>query len=420
MTDLNPADAQAVLESLRKGIPPRRFARLYSVGHEQLLAAIHRRHLQSPSSAGRIRFVSGSWGAGKTHFLRLLREEAFDAQYLVSVVELTADQTPFNRFERVLYEIVRNISSPEIYRLGQLQSALPFGDVLQRASFHPEGSLDGQDAYARIDKAKQRLFAASEIDIDFRRIIAAYWDTFAADDDPAQLEDLRGRLLQWFEGEGTVAGFRRDFNVQKMVSKTNARQILQSMGLFARFLGYRGLTVLLDESEMSHSTMRKSSLRQAHNNLLNLLNEIEQSEGIFLVLAAVPEFFNDPVYGVQTFGALAQRIGRLEERAPLALDRVWNLDAIATPLSEYEQAAAKIRALYLIAEAEPPSDFISEEELRRKVADLVTQHGAYSHISRWRLVITGTVRILDDSLEGITPPPTTELYEGLMGALRDG
>ena len=84
------------MESLLSGIPPKRFVSHYSSGNEDFLQDVRRRHLESPSPRGKIRFINGSWGSGKTHFLRLLREEAFDAGYLVSTVELSVDQTPFN------------------------------------------------------------------------------------------------------------------------------------------------------------------------------------------------------------------------------------------------------------------------------------------------------------------------------------
>ena len=69
--------ATQVVESLRKGIPPQRGVELYSVGNEKLMEGIKKRHLDNITEQGIIRFVSGSWGAGKTHFFRQLREVAF-------------------------------------------------------------------------------------------------------------------------------------------------------------------------------------------------------------------------------------------------------------------------------------------------------------------------------------------------------
>ena len=143
---------------------------------------------------GKIRFISGSWGSGKTHFLRLLREEAFDAGYLVSSVELRADETPFNRFEEVFSGIIRNITSPEMYRDGDLSHAAPFAEVLRRALFKQMATDDGAVTHERLQEAKEALLTEQGIDIDFRRMVGQYWETFLPESgDRATLEDTRGR-----------------------------------------------------------------------------------------------------------------------------------------------------------------------------------------------------------------------------------
>ena len=62
--------ALQVIESLRKGIPPQRGVDLYSIGNEKLIEGIKKYHFSAMNKGGIIRFVSGSWGAGKTHFFR--------------------------------------------------------------------------------------------------------------------------------------------------------------------------------------------------------------------------------------------------------------------------------------------------------------------------------------------------------------
>ena len=72
--------------------------------------------------------------------------------------------------------------------------------------------------------------------------------------------------MQWFEGgkqQHSVAT-RRPEDGQE-----GERDLLASLWQVRPLAGFRRVSlVLLDESEMSHSTMRKSSLRDAHNNLL--------------------------------------------------------------------------------------------------------------------------------------------------------
>ena len=416
---ISQAAALEVVERLRAGIPPKRYVSSYSTGNEEFLQNVRKRHLESSSTSGKIRFVSGSWGSGKTHFLRLLREEAFDAGYLVSTVELNVDETPFNKFEQVFFDIIRNITSPEMYLEGDLGRAVPFAEVLRRALFKAAAGDQDSVSHERFQEAKETLFADNAIDIDFRRIVTQFWETFLSDGgDMATLENTRGRLLQWFAGEGTLGSYRA-YGVQKIVKRENARMMLQSLSRFATHIGYRGLVILFDEAEMSFSVMRKSNLKQSHNNLLHLINSIDESAGLILVYAATPDFFIDERHGITIYGALAQRIGRPDDRPPRSLDRIWNLDAIETSLDHYLDAASKIRQIYITAYPELGNDEVSESDLRKYVAELVHAHPEFANVSTWRVVVTGTIEALDTTAEGEPLKPAQHLHDDIMQRLRD-
>jgi len=417
---LSQVDAESIVEDLRIGKPPRRFVSLYAVGNEELLDGIRKRHLESAATRGKIRFVSGNWGRGKTHFLRLLREAAFDSRSLVSNVEISADSTPFNKFEQIFFEIIRNITSPEMYAEGDLNKAAAFGEVLKRALFgdRPAGQ-DGWVSGEQFQDARDRLMADETIDIDFRRMVLHYWRTFLPEGaDSATLQDTRGRVIQWFAGEGTLGGYRADFGVQKIVSRVNARFMLESLSRFARHIGYRGVVVLLDEAEMSYSSMRKSNLKQAHNNLLYLINSIEESEGLLLIYAATPDFFVDPNHGIYRYGALAQRIGQPENRPPRALDRVWNLDAIETSEVDYLEAVSRIRAIYLKAYPEAEGT-LGEAELLDRIRSVISVHPEYSTVSTWRVVVQSATAMLDARLEGQPLDTPEAVHEDIMSKIRN-
>lgn len=405
--DISRHEAESIIEQLRGGTPSRRYASAYSSGMETLIDAISRRHLAPVPHAGKIRFVHGSWGSGKTHLFRLLSDAAFDEGWLVASVELSAHETPFNKFELVLVSIIRNIALPT--HPASSSSNAPFADVLREALIREAGE-DGNLTGA-FQTLSDRLFADPAIDIDVKRVVRAYWETFVADvSDDIVLEEHRGLLMQWFAGEAHKATMRSTYGVQKVISKENARLILASLTALVQMLGYKGLLILFDESEMAHSTMSKSSLKQAHNNLLHLLNEAGEVPGLFLVYAAVPEFFTDPRSGVVIYGALSARIGTVPETAPRALEKVWNLDAQATGPAVYTDAALKIRRLYSLAYPEDCEVLIGEDDLRRRVEVVVAEHGTYHATSRWRMVIKETTKLLDHSLEGVPLLEPLESY----------
>lgn len=337
--------ALSVIESLRKGIPPQRGTDLYSVGYEKLIEGIRQHHLKGIEDRGIIRFISGSWGAGKTHFFRLFRDVTFKEKCLVSNVELSVNDAPLNKFERVFYGIIRNVMTPSVYQEDNPAESAPFGRVVRESLLYlgtQESLTSGELNHENYSKAVQKLMADQGIDIDFKKMIQKYWETYLPEAADTAIQDqIRAEILQWFSGEGAIGAYRKRFAVNKMINKDNAKLMLQSLAGFVRLSGYRGLVILFDEAEQSYSTMRKSALKDAQNNLLSLINNIETIPGLFLIYATTPEFYTNPKYGIIIYGALAGRIGKPEERSPRALSTTWNLDALETNVDEYIAAAKR-------------------------------------------------------------------------------
>lgn len=414
--------ATQVVESLRKGIPPQRGVDLYSVGNEKLMDGVKKFHLSGIAERGIIRFVSGSWGAGKTHFFRQLRETAFQNDCLVSNVELDVNSAALNKFQSVFATIIRQIATPSYHAGHSSLEAAPFGTVVRESlAWLATGTREvgTEIPYEQYTRATEALMRDYGIDIDFKKMVQKYWETFLPEaPDPAVVEQTRGEILQWFSGEGTVGAFRKRFGVSKIVSKENAKLMLQSLAGFVRLSGYKGLLILFDEAEQAYSVMRKSALREAHNNLLSLINNIESLPGLFLIYATTPDFYSDPKHGIVIYGALSGRIGKPEERHPRALDTIWNLDAVETKLEDYQEAAKKIRAVYACAYPEAESVLPDKEAVAQKVAELFRIHPSLAAVRFWRLIVTALMVDFDDHLEG-EPRATEKLYDDVMGRLRE-
>ena len=414
--------ASQVIESLRNGIPPQRGVNLYSVGNEKLLEGVKKRHLSGIADRGIIRFVSGSWGAGKTHFFRQLRELAFDNNCLVSNVELDVGSAALNKFQTVFAAIIRQVSTPSHYSGQALLGAAPFGTVVRESlAWLAIGKREiGEEIlFEQYSIALNKLMSDPGIDIDFKKMVQKYWETFLPESpDPAIVEQTRGEILQWFCGEGTVGNYRKKYGVSKLVSKDNAKLMLQSLANFIRLSGYQGLLILFDEAEQAYSIMRKAALRDAHNNLLSLINNIETLSGLFLIYATTPDFYTDPKHGIVIYGALSGRIGQPDDREPRALNTIWNLDAVASKIEDYQEASRKIRKVYITSYPESDTEIPDEESVVKKTADLFGQHSSLAAVRFWRLLVTALVTDFDDHLDG-EPRPTEKLYEDVMDQLRE-
>lgn len=411
--------ASQVVESLRKGTPPQRGVDLYSVGNEKLIAGIKKFHLSGIEEKGIIRFLNGSWGAGKTHFFRLLREVAFQNNCLVSNVQL--DQAAaLNKFESVFYSILRNISTASY--LTETEAA-PFGQVLKESlAYLSTGNCEvsNEVSYEDYVKAREALILDRSIDIDFKKMIQKYWETFLPDSpDLALQEQNRAEILQWFSGEGSVVMYRKRFGVNKIVNRDNAKLMLKSLAGFVRLSGYKGLLILFDEAEQSYSIMRKSSLRDAHNNLLSLINNIEALKGLFLIYATTPDFFTDPRHGIIIYGALSGRIGEpKKEGQPRALDTIWNFDQVVTGLSDYQTAAKKILSIYATAYPEAARELPSEVQVEFFVKGLYKEYSQFAPVRFWRVLVIALIIHFDDHLEGEIRPAEI-IYDDAMARAKE-
>jgi len=151
--------------------------------------------------------------------------------------------------------------------------------------------------------------------------------------------------------------------------------------------------------------------------LRELIDQIDKLENTVMIYAAVPPFFHDDRTGIKTYGALESRVGMPTNEKPRVMQRVWNLDAIDTDLVNFGRAAEKIRSIYCKAYPESEATLISIPELIKRIDVVVTEHGQYEAISRWRVVIQECVNVLDLSAEGLDLPNPVDSYLKTKSAL---
>ena len=185
-----------------------------------------------------------------------------------------------------------------------------------------------------------------------------------------------------------------------------------------RLSGYSGLVILFDEAEQSFSIMRKSALKDAHNNLLSLINNVEKLPGLFLIYATTPDFYTDPKHGIIAYGALAGRIGQPDNLQPRALDTIWNFDEVVTQLPDHQNTANKIRHVYATAYPDAESELPSEEQIDEFVKEIDEIHPMFSAVGFWRVMISALIGRFDDYTEGEVRSPG-QVYDDIMNRLRE-
>ena len=110
MNDVNKKDAIRVVESLRLGIPPEGHIAEFTVGRSEEIKILRSSLNASDYSA---LLVKANYGAGKSHLLKLLREEALSEGYVVALVTLDSNGgARFNRMDQIFGQVCRSFEVP--------------------------------------------------------------------------------------------------------------------------------------------------------------------------------------------------------------------------------------------------------------------------------------------------------------------
>lgn len=301
---IRPRDRDAVIQSLRAGVVPRRGQHLIQVGREAELAALVTDVGRIAEEGAAIRFIIGDYGAGKTFFLHLVRAIALQKK----LVTVHADLSPERRLHstgghaRSLYsELMRNMSTRSAPDGGALPS------VVER---FVTSAL--QEATARsVDPAlviQERLGSLTEMvgGYDFAHVLGCYWRGHDTGNDA-----LKSDAVRWLRGEFTArTDARKALGVRTIVDDENVYDQLKLLGRFVRLAGYDGMLICLDELVNLYKLASGQARASNYEQILRILNDTLQgiATGIGFVLGGTPEFLSDTRRGLYSYSALQSRL----------------------------------------------------------------------------------------------------------------
>jgi hypothetical protein len=303
---IRPRDRDAILQSLRAGVVPRRGQQFIQVGRSEEVRALLRDLDRIADGGSAIRFVIGEFGSGKTFFLFLIRSIALEK----GLVTAHADLTPDRRLQatggqaRSLYtELTANLATRTKPDGGAVASVVErfVTSALQEA--REKGS--GVDAILQ-----ERLASLSEMTggYDFAEVVAAYWRGHDQGND-----QLKSDAVRWLRGEfSTRTDARRALGVRTIVDDDNLYDQLKLFSRFTRLAGYGGLLVCLDELVNLYKLANTQARSGNYEQILRILNDSLQgtSVGLGFLLSGTPEFLMDTRRGLYSYEALRSRLAQ--------------------------------------------------------------------------------------------------------------
>lgn len=297
-------DRDAIIQSLRAGVVPRKGLHHIQVGRSNEVSALLKDISRVTDEGSFIRFIIGEYGSGKTFFLNLIRSVAMEQK----CVTVHADLSPDRRLHatggqaRLLYaELMRNLSTRTKPDGGALPGVVErfISEVLKKSK---EKNLSPDTVI------REKLEHLTEMvgGYDFAKVIEAYWKGYDTGD-----EALKSDAIRWLRGEfSTKTDAKRALDVRMIIDDANFYNMLKLMARFVRLAGFSGLVVCLDELvnlyKLSNTQARKSNYEE----ILHMLNDSLQGTayGLGILLGGTPEFLYDTRRGLYSYEALQSRL----------------------------------------------------------------------------------------------------------------
>ncbi len=399
VNQLKPFQARAIIEELRKGTVPMEYVPLFNVGREKWFSFIEDDFDHYISEGGsKVRFISGDYGDGKTHFMSLTRHLAMEKKFAVSFVVLTRE-VPIHKFEIVYQTIVRQLRG-NFKGVGIRNLLEAWLDAL--VDIQKKKSKDKS-----LKQEKNRTALAAELrniqgmDINFANgLIALVNNRFAPDkaDTKNNKEADLEILMHWFEGGKVTKRELKPFQIYEFLNKTNSRQFLNSLIIFLRKTGHKGLVLLMDEME-TVMALSASIRNAAYENVRLLIDNSESLEYIHIFFSIIPEILTSEK-GFKFYDALWSRIRSIGDSTKLNYRGVL-VDIHRTPLKTLEliELGRSLKIIHGISYRWDAKKLVKDKILE----DICTNQKRMGILSEVRLYIKQVIRILDMAEQGQLP-----------------
>lgn len=297
-------DRDAILQSLKAGVVPRRGLQHIQVGRSEEVKALMRDVDRIKEGGSAVRFIIGEYGSGKTFLLQLVRSAALEK----GLVTMHADLAPDRRLHssqgqaRTLYaELARNLATRSKPEGGAMKSVIErfVGSARQEAN---QRDADTQEVIDdRLDNLTEMVGGFA-----FAQVVSAYWEGYRDGD-----EEKKANAIRWLRGEYTTkTDARKDLGTRQYIDDDSVYDYLKLFALFVKQAGYDGLVVAMDEMvnlyQITHGTARKNNYEQ----VLRIVNDCLQGtvEHLGFLFGGTPEFLTDSRRGLYSYEALRSRL----------------------------------------------------------------------------------------------------------------
>ncbi len=387
---------------LREGVPPisSGLVKDMAVGHMEAQKHLSSRclPLYVKNVGAKVKFLVGSEGTGKSHFLSMMALAAEEGGFIVVRLSLLADQLKLNDVSS-LYRLVAERVDPDRLLGGiasRIAASLGYPDLDLRedgksllALMQSNDGLPATEASKEIRRSIANALAGTHLPLAFK--------TFLFDGLHSRLMSgssiKGGPLHRWFNGEKLTTSEKRETFIFDQITRRNALNYLYGLIAMVRLAGDAGLAILLDDGQAVlekelPSGMKRYTKSQAWDFwelLRQLIDATERLPGLFVAVAMRREAMGSETSagkGLMSYAALHARVqtGIAMRQAYNPYGDLLDLDAAGSTGEELvERALAALRRALDEARASQlphplPETISTRSALRERVSTLARCH----------------------------------------------
>lgn len=335
---MNKDIAREIINALSSGVVPKKYAHYYNVGREQQVRTATE---EIKENRGKLRFVKGDYGMGKTHFLVTIGHWAIKNGYIPSHVVLSPRGTPLHDLRTVYSRIIKECYGEE--NIPPIKAILEFfykafqrwldkyyeGPGLKCEKYTIADILECSHCYETSKIEKLYIPYFEKLPLSLQRVITEYRYARWGENPDFEKADM---VIRWIEGESFG---KRDLNYLGVWENLYRDDILISLKEISRLvslIGKKGVVIMLDEAEDINELEPRQRL-VACENLQLLIEGAYRVENIYFLYATTPTFF-------YTVNSYSPNLKRSVENTPTT-------ELIPLSLSEIKRLASMVSEIYV-------------------------------------------------------------------------
>lgn len=291
-----------IIEAFRNGNVPASGVKSVCLGRKSEIEEFQYLLEQIDQGKSFARFLNGEYGAGKSFFLKVLEEMAFEEDFVVAWITIS-NNIPFNKIDVVYRNITKNLRCKTGTSLEHIidrwLTSLKMIALNKSSYVSEQNRIMDENIRSDLKNVREHSNSFATAVENYHRLMKQ------------EKYETANFAMAWIRGDPNIPFIeKRKFGVKGDISKENAINFLEALSTFVKSTGYSGLVILVDEVE-SIMNLHNSKLRDvAYNYLRDIYDNCNMGKfkNSLFVFAGTPQFYDDQKKGVYSFPPLYDRI----------------------------------------------------------------------------------------------------------------